>query len=332
MIGHAVLGLVVGTDLLGTVAVADLALALGTELGLLLLEFHLVQTGAQHLHADLAVLDLGTLLLRLHHGVGGQVGDAHGGVGGVNALTARAGGAVGVDAQVGLVDLDVDLLGLGKYGDGSRGGLNAALGLSLGNALDAVHAGLELHDGVDAVALDLELDGLKATGLAGAGVEHGSLPAARLAKALVHLVQIAGEDGRLVATGGGADLDDGVLVVVGVTRDEHVLNVFLELGKLGLVFGDVHLEHLLLIGIGGIVQHFLGSLDVIERADVLARGGNEVGLVRVLLVETRELLDIGGDGRVGKLLLELLVGLDDLFELVAHDGLLYMREGENRQN
>jgi len=42
--------------------------------------------------------------------------------------------------------------------------------------------------------------------------------------------------------------------------------------------------------------------------------------VRVLLVETRELLDIGGDGRVGKLLLELLIGLDDLFELVAHDG------------
>ena len=99
---------------------ADLALALGTELGLLLLEFHLVQTGAQHLHADLAVLDLGTLLLRLHHGVGGQVGDAHGGVGGVNALTARARSAVSVDTQVGLVDLDVNLLGLGKHGDGSR--------------------------------------------------------------------------------------------------------------------------------------------------------------------------------------------------------------------
>ena len=194
------------------------------------------------------------------------------------------------------------------------------LGLGLGNALDAVHAGLELHDGVDAVALDLELNGLKAAGLAGAGVEHGGLPAARLAEALIHLVQVAGEDGRLVATGGGANLDDGVLVVVGVARDEHVLNVFLELGKLGLVFGDVHLEHLLLIGIGSIVEHFLGSLDVIERADVLARGGDEVGLVRVLLVETRELLDIGGDGRVGKLLLELLVGLDNLFELVAHGG------------
>ena len=132
VIGHAVLGLVVGTDLLGTVAVADLALALGTKLCLLLLELHLVQTGAQHLHADLAILNLGALLLRLHHGVGGQVGDAHGGVGGVNALTARARSAVSVDAQVRLVDLDVDLLGLGKHGDGCRGGLDTAWDSVLG--------------------------------------------------------------------------------------------------------------------------------------------------------------------------------------------------------
>ncbi len=87
-----------------------------------------------------------------------------------------------------------------------------------------------------------------------------------------------------------------------------------------LVLGDVHLEHLLLVRIAGVAEHLLGGLDVIERADVLARGGDEVGLVCVLLVETRELLDVGGDGRVGELLLELLVGLNNLFELVAHGG------------
>ena len=128
VVGHAVLRLVISTNLLGTVAVANLALALGTELCLLLLELHFVEAGTQHLHADLAVLDLGALLLRLHNGVGGQVSDAYGGVGGVNALTTRARSAVGVDAQVGLVDLDVDLLGLGKHGDGCRGGLDTALG------------------------------------------------------------------------------------------------------------------------------------------------------------------------------------------------------------
>ncbi len=259
------------------------------------------------------------------------MGDANGGVGGVDALTARAARAVGIDTQVGLVDLDVDFLGLGKHGDGGRGGLDAALGLGLGDALDAVHAALVLHDGVDAVALDLELDRLEAAGLAGAGVEHGVLPAARLDKALVHLEEIAREDGSLVAAGGGADLDDGVLLVVGIARDEHVLDVFLELGELGLVLGDVHLEHLLLVGIAGVVEHLLGGLDVVEGTDVLARSLDEVVLVRILLVEAREFLDVGGDGRVGELLLELLVGLDDLFELVAHGGTPFACDAMDRQ-
>lgn len=47
-------------------------------------------------------------------------------VGSVNALTARAGSTVGVDAQIGLVNLDVDLLGLGKHGD--KGSVHDARG------------------------------------------------------------------------------------------------------------------------------------------------------------------------------------------------------------
>ena len=297
---------------------ANLAGALGTQLCLLALKLHLVQAGAQHLHADLAVLDLRALLLGLHHGVGGQMGDAHRRVGGVNALTAGAGSAVGVDAQVGLVDLNVDLLRLGQHGNGSSRGLDAALALGLGNALNAVHAGLVLHNGIDLVALDLELDALEAASLAGAGVKHGHLPLLGLEEALVHLEQVAGKDCCLVATGGGADLDNGVLLIVGVAGDEHELDVFLQLGQLGLVLGDVHLEHLLLVRIAGLAQHLLGSLDVIQRRDVLACGVHQVGLVRVLLVEARELLDVAGNGRIGKLLLKLLVGDDDLLELIAH--------------
>ena len=129
-----------------------------------------------------------------------------------------------------------------------------------------MHAGLELHDGVDAVALDLELDGLKAAGLAGAGIEHGGLPAARFAEALVHLVQVAGEDGCLVAPAAERISTMVFLSSLGVARDEHVLDVFLELGKLFLVLGDVHLEHLLLVRIAGVAEHLLGGLDVIERA------------------------------------------------------------------
>ena len=302
---------------------ADLALALGAELGLLALELLLVEAGTQHLHADLAVLDLRALVLRLHDGVRGQVRDAHGGVRRVDALAAGAGGAVRVDAQVLLVDLDIDLIGLGQHGDGSRGGLDAALALRLGDALDTVDAALVLHDGVDAVARDLELDGLEAAGVGRAAREDLGLPALRGNEALVHLEQIARKDAGLVAAHAGANLDDGVLLVRGVGRDEHELDVFLELGKLLFVLGDVGLEQLLLLGVGRLVEHLLGGLDVIEGGEVLAGGVHEVGLVRVLLVEASELLDVAGDGRVGELLLELLVGIDELLELVSHgDSLL----------
>ena len=81
---------------------------------------------------------------------------------------------------------------------------------------------------------------------------------------------------------------------LGSLGDEHVLDVFLELRELFPRSRDVHLEHLLLVHIAGVAEHLLGGLDVIERADILTRGSDEVELVCVLLVETRELLDVGG--------------------------------------
>ena len=40
----------------------------------------------------------------------GMVGDAHGGVGGVDVLAAGARGAVGIDLAVAFVDLDIDIV------------------------------------------------------------------------------------------------------------------------------------------------------------------------------------------------------------------------------
>ena len=254
--------------------------------------------------------------------------DAHGGIRGVNALAARTGGAIGIDTKIGLIDLDIDLVGLGQHGDSRRRSLDATLALGLGDALDAMHAGLILHNGVHAVARYLELDGLEAASLGRAGIEHFHLPTARLDKALVHLKEVAREDGCFVAAGSGANLDDGVFVVVGVAGDEHELDVFLKLRKLCLVLGDVHLEHLFLIGIGRLVQHLLGGLDVVECSQVLAGGAHKIGLMRVLLVETRKFFDVGGNRGVCQLLFELFVGSDELLEFVAHVRLLYSVMGK----
>src|SRR5690606_5974334 len=74
------------------------------------LHLQLVQPGPQHFHGGVLVGVLGTFVLAGHHGVGRYVGDTYRRVGGVYVLTTRTGGAVGVDAQVGRVDLDFDVV------------------------------------------------------------------------------------------------------------------------------------------------------------------------------------------------------------------------------
>ena len=110
------------------------------------------QPGAQDTHRLLLVLELALLVLAGGDDSGRQVRDAHGGVGGVDGLAAGPGGAVDVDPQVVRVDLDVDLLGLGRDEDTGGGGVDAALRLGGGHPLHAVHPALVLQPGPDALA------------------------------------------------------------------------------------------------------------------------------------------------------------------------------------
>ena len=152
MIGHAGLREVVGADALGTIHGADLGRATFSGLSGHFLFLHDLQPSCEHLHGARLVLDLGTLLLTRHHHARGQVGDAHGGVSGVHALSTLTGGTVDIDAQILVIDLHVfHLIRLWVDQHASRGGLNAALGFRHGNALHAVHAALELELGPRAI-------------------------------------------------------------------------------------------------------------------------------------------------------------------------------------
>ena len=105
----------------------------------------------------------------------GQVGDAHRRVGLVDVLAAGAGGAVGVDAQVGGVDVDLDRVvhfGIDEHA-GERG-VAAVAGIERRLAHQAVHAGLGAQMAVGIVALDLDRGALDAGDFA-----VGSVPAPR---------------------------------------------------------------------------------------------------------------------------------------------------------
>jgi hypothetical protein len=74
----------------------------------------------------------------------GQVEDLHRAVGGVDALPPGAARRRDADLQVaGLVDLHVDLVGLGQHGHGGRRGVDPPLGLGRRHALHPVDAALE---------------------------------------------------------------------------------------------------------------------------------------------------------------------------------------------
>ena len=76
----------------------------------------------------------------------GNVGDAHRRIGRVDVLAARARGAVGVDAAVAFVDLDVDLV-VDHRIDPDRGeaGVAARVRIERRDAHQAMHAGFGLR-------------------------------------------------------------------------------------------------------------------------------------------------------------------------------------------
>src|SRR4029079_18355444 len=108
---------VVGADAFGTIAGTDLPAPLGgaraVDAGALLV----IELGAQQRHGAGAVLVLRTLLLHGDGDAARDMRDADRGFGLVDVLAAGAARTHGVDAQVGVIDDDVDLLGLRQHRD-----------------------------------------------------------------------------------------------------------------------------------------------------------------------------------------------------------------------
>src|SRR5690606_39295821 len=116
------------------------------------------------------------------------------GVGLVHVLAASAAGTEGVDADVGLVDLNLRQIIHGGHDRHCAGrGMDAALGLGLRYALHPVSTRLELESAVDIATLDAGDDFLVAAMLAGALAEHLDAPALQLGIAGIHPEQVARE-------------------------------------------------------------------------------------------------------------------------------------------
>ena len=168
---------------------------------------------------------------------GRQVRDPHGRVGLVDVLAAGAARAVGVDAEVALVDLDVLVLGQERRHDDLRErGVTPVGRVERRLAHEPVDAALGLVGAVRVLALDGHRRRLEACLLPRARLDELGLVAAVGRPAQVHPQHHLGPVLRVGAAGAGVDRDDGVARVV-LAVEERVLLQPRELGRDGRELG-----------------------------------------------------------------------------------------------
>src|SRR5438876_3925158 len=317
VVGHPALGEVVGADLLRAVARADHGLAVGGDLALLLAARALEEPRAQDLERLRFVLVLRLLVLAGDDEPRRQMRHADGGVGRVDALPARARGAIDVDAEVLVGQLHLDVLGLGQHGDGHRRGVDAPLRLGHRHALHAVHAALELEPAEGALPHHERDDLLEAAEAGRVRGQHLDAPAVPLGVTRVHAEELGGEEARLVAAGAGTDLEHRVALVSGILGEEELLEHRVERGQPRLERGQLAARQLAELGIL-LAQALAVLLDLACHVLALAPAGDRLLELGALPGAPRELAPVGDDGRVRDQALQLLIASLDLGEAVEH--------------
>ena len=132
-------------------------------------------------------------------------------------------------------------------------------------------AGLELQPGIGAVTTDAADDFAIAAELRLARRQHFNLPALTLGKTRIHAEQVAGKQRRLVAAGAGADFQQHAALVVGVLRQQQLLQFDFEFGQSGLGGGDFLFGKIAHFRVGahrfGLGQVVLGLTESVELRD-----------------------------------------------------------------
>src|SRR5271154_88516 len=312
VIGHAVLGEVVGADFLGAVAGFDLAAALDGEGGFAPVLFLLVEARAEDAHGFGAVFDLRFFVLLGNHQAAGNVRDAHCGIRRVDGLAAGAGRAESIYAQILGFDLNVDIVGFGQHGNRGRGGVNASLGFRGGNALGAVHAAFVFELGINFVAVYGGYDFFHSAERRRGAFEHFHFPSLRFGVARIHAEKLAGEEGGFIAARAGTDFNDDALFVVGIFREqeqlEFALDNFLARGELFFFL----VRHLFYFGVVGFGDHLARAGEIFFDLLELAMLFDDLFEFGVLLGDFLEARGVRDDFRGRKLLRQFVVARSEL--------------------
>mmetsp|Transcript_39131 Transcript_39131/g.117637 ORF Transcript_39131/g.117637 Transcript_39131/m.117637 type:complete len:350 (-) Transcript_39131:72-1121(-) len=295
-----------------------------------LLVLHVVQFGHEHLERQILVLQLRTLLGALDPYARGLVKEVDCRLDLVHVLPPRPAGSHRGYLTLGHVEVDVDVVALGHDGDGRRRGVTPPRRFRGGDPLDAVHARLPLHPGVDRIPCHLQHGRFVSPVVPRGRVDRRHLPSHSRHVLPVHVEQIAGEDVRLGPARPRAYLQHDVPFVVGVLRKEEDRNLLLQCVHLG--FDLLHLlpGHLLHFGVvPRLLEQFLGALELLLQAAVLIVGEDDLLALGPVLHHLPQEVAVGDDVRIAEALGQRLVRPADAVESSLH--LFVEGHGEGRR-
>ena len=255
VVRHPSLRKIIGTDALTAVTGTHLAPAIRRNCMFLCLTGLVKHTGPQHLHRLFLILELGFLILALHHDARRQMRDADSRLRTVDVLSARTGCTVGVDAQIIRIDLDLNILDLRQHCYRNRRRMDTPARLRDRHPLNPMRTALVFQLAVRAKASYHERDFLETANLRRIRIDKLRAPPLTLSKTRIHPEQIAGKQSCLIAAHAAADLHDDILIIIWVLRQQQDWQLLIQYSLLLLEIGQFFLYKLAHLIIQRLIEH-----------------------------------------------------------------------------
>ena len=272
--------------------VADLTAPIGGfasaefgEAGDVLFVLELGEFSGEDIHGGFFVLELTAFVLDSDGDLGRDVGDADGGVGGVDGLAAVAAGAVDVDFEVFWIDLDLVEGDLREDFDEGKAGLAEVVGVEWAEADEAVDAVFAFKTTVGVWGFELDDAGFNAGFVGLLALESRCFDVVFLCPTEIHALEHFGEVLCVEAADAGSEAENCIAFVVGTGETEELFKLE-EIGfDGGELVGDFGLEAEVgdfeeFVEVGELDFHRLPGLDeVVELIEFVDFGAGVVGLV-----------------------------------------------------
>jgi hypothetical protein len=180
-----------------------------------------------------------------------------------------------------------------------------------------MNSALELEPAIGAFSLEHHNNFFKAAETSRTGRQNLNAPAARFSVARIHPVKLAGKECGFVTARAGTNLDNDVFAVVGIFRQDQILEtgfqLFLTLSQsVNLFFGELSYSLIVFFKeLTVLLDLLLNLAPFTVRDDDLLQFGSLLGQLRIFPLQV-------GKGRIRHQAFELFVTLFNFCQFIKH--------------